>query len=78
MVPMLGASTVAHTSPSVTALPPDQEVELVDVDSAQEEWSLSQHKESIHDGTPSEDGRFATDRLGGCGCAGDSVRHIGY
>ena len=39
-VPMLGASTVAHTSrdsPSVTALPPDEEVELADVDSAQDE-----------------------------------------
>ena len=33
---MLGASTVAHTSrdsPSVTALPPDEGVELADVDS---------------------------------------------
>ena len=36
VVPMLGASTVAHTSrdsPSVTALPPDEGVELADVDS---------------------------------------------
>ena len=35
-VPMLGASTVAHTSrdsPSVTALPPDEGIELADVDS---------------------------------------------
>ena len=59
-VPMLGACTVAHTSrdlPSVTALPADEGVELADVDSAQDEWSLSQHRESIHDGTPSEDGR---------------------
>ena len=43
-VPMLGASTVAHTSrdsPSVTALPPDEGVELADVDSAQDERSLS-------------------------------------
>ena len=54
-VPMLGASTVAHTS--VTALPPDEGVELADVDSAQHERSLSQHRESIHDSTPSEDGR---------------------
>ena len=41
---MLGASTVAHTSrdsPSVTALPPDEGVELADVDSAQDERSLS-------------------------------------
>ena len=35
-VPMLGASTVAHTSrgsPSITALPPDEGVVLADVDS---------------------------------------------
>ena len=57
---MLGASTVAHTSrdsPSVTDLHPDEGVELADVDSAQDERSLSRHRESIHDGTPSEDGR---------------------
>ena len=43
-VPMLGASTVAHTScdsPSVTVLPPDEGVELANVDSAQDERSLS-------------------------------------
>ena len=47
---MLGASTVAHTSrdsPSVTALPPDEGVELADVDSAHDEQS--RHRESIHD-----------------------------
>ena len=38
VVPMLGTSTVAHTSPSVTALPPDQGVELADVDSAQDTY----------------------------------------
>ena len=27
------------------------------MDSAQDEWSLSRHRESIHDGTLSEDGR---------------------
>ena len=35
-VPMLGASTVAHTSggsPSIAALPPDEGVVLADVDS---------------------------------------------
>ena len=43
-VPMLGASTVAHTSQdssSVTALPPDEGVEMTDVDSAQDEQSMS-------------------------------------
>ena len=48
-VPMLGASTVAHTSrdsPSVTALPPDEGVELVD--SVRDEWSVSRHSEIIH------------------------------
>ena len=57
---MLGASKEAHTSrdsPSVTALPPDEGVELADVDSAQDERSLSRHRQSVHDGTPSEDGR---------------------
>ena len=41
----------------MTGLPPDEGVELADVDSAQDERSLSRHRESIHDGTPSEDGR---------------------
>ena len=43
-VPMLGASTVAHTSrdsPSVTALPPDEGVEMADVDYVQDEQSIS-------------------------------------
>ena len=59
-VPMLGASTVAHTSrdsPSVTALPPDEGVELADVDSAQDEQLLSRHRGSIHTSTPSEGGQ---------------------
>ena len=57
---MLGASTVAHTSrdsPSVTALPPDEGVEMADEDSAQDEQSMSRHRASIHTGTPSEDDR---------------------
>ena len=57
---MLGASTVAHTSrdsPSVTALPPDEGVELADVDSAQDEQSMSRHRGSIHARKPSEGGR---------------------
>ena len=57
---MLGASTVAHTSrdsPSVTALPPDEGVELADADSAQDEQSMSRYRGSIHTGTPSEGGR---------------------
>ena len=40
---MLGASTVAHTSrdsPSVTALPPDEGVELADVDSLRDGRSM--------------------------------------
>ena len=56
---MLGASTVAHTSrdsPSVTALPPDEGVEMADVDSVQNEQSMSRYRGSIHTGTPSEGG----------------------
>ena len=59
-VPMLGASMVAHTSrdsPSVTVLPPDEGVEMADVDSAQDEQSMSRYRGSIHTGTPSEGGR---------------------
>ena len=40
---MSGASTVAHTSrdsPSVTALPPDQGVELANVESAKDEQAV--------------------------------------
>ena len=33
-VPVLGTSTVAHTSPSIDVLPPDEGVVLADVDSA--------------------------------------------
>ena len=57
MVPMLGASTVAHTSrdsPSVTALPPDEGVELADVDSVRDGWSVSRHSEIIHASVLSE------------------------
>ena len=57
---MLGASTVAHTSrdsTSVTALPPDEGVEMADVDSEQNEQSMSRYRGSIHTGTPSEGGR---------------------
>ena len=66
---MLGASTVAHTlrdSPSVTALPPDEGVELADVDSAQDEQSMSRHRGSIHTSTPSESGR-SSPRTGSVG-----------
>ena len=57
---MLGASTVAHTSrdsPSVTALPPDEGVELADVDSLRNGQSMSRHSESKHASMPSEGGR---------------------
>ena len=59
-VPMLGASTVAHTSrdsPLVTALPPDEGVELADVDSLLNERSMSWHSESKHASMLSEGGR---------------------
>ena len=62
-VPMLGASTVAHTSwdsPSVTALPPDEGVELVNVDSLRDGLSMSRHSESEHASMPSEGGRRAS------------------
>ena len=61
-VPMLGASTVAHTSrdsPSVTALPPDEGVELANVDSLRDERSMSHHSASGHASMPSEGGRRA-------------------
>ena len=48
---MLGASTVAHTSrdsPSVTALPPDEGVELADVDSLRDGGSMLHHSASEH------------------------------
>ena len=74
-VPMLGASTVAHTSrdsPSVTALPPDEGVELADVDSLRDGRSMSRHSESEHASMPSEG---VTDGLGGSGS--QSVRRDG-
>ena len=58
-VPMLGASTVAHTSqdsPSVTALPPDEGVELADVESVRDVWSVLRHSEIIHASVLSEGG----------------------
>ena len=57
-VPMLGASTVAHTSrDSPSALPPDEGVELADVDSVWDGWSVSRHSEIIHASVLSEGGR---------------------
>ena len=59
-VPMLGASTVAHTSrdsPSVTALPPDERVVLADVDSMCDGRSISHHSGSGHASMPSDDCR---------------------
>ena len=59
---MLGTSTVAHTSrdsPSVTALPPNEGVELADVDSLRDGRSMSRHSESEHASMPSEGGRRA-------------------
>ena len=61
-VPMLGASTVAHTSrgsPSITALPPDEGVVLEDVDSVREGRSYSQDCGSGHASAPSTDTRMA-------------------
>ena len=57
---MLGASMVAHTSrdsPSVTALPPDEGVELADVDSVRDGWSVSRHSEIIHASVLSKGGQ---------------------
>ena len=59
-VPMLGDSTVAQTSrdsPSVTALPPDEGVEMADVDSEWNEQSMLQYRGSIRTSTHSEGGR---------------------
>ena len=61
-VPMLGASTVAHTSrdsPSVTALPPAEGVVLVNVDSMRDGRSISHHSENGHASMPSDDCRRA-------------------
>ena len=41
----------------MTALPPDEGVELADVDYAQDEQSVSRHRGSIHASIPSEGGR---------------------
>ena len=59
-VPMLGASTVAHTSRdslSVTVLPPDEGVVLADVDSMRDGRSISHHSVSGHASMPSDDFR---------------------
>ena len=59
-VPMLGASTVAHTSqdsPSITALPPDERVVLADVNSMRDGRSNSHHSASGHASMPSDDFR---------------------
>ena len=56
-VPRLGASTVAHTSrdsPSVIALPPDEGVEMADVDSEQNEQSMLRYRGRIRTNTRSE------------------------
>ena len=56
-VPRMGPSTVAHTlrdSPSVTALPPDEGVEMADVDSEQNEQSMLRYRGSIRTNTRSE------------------------
>ena len=66
---MLGASTVAHTSidsPSVTALPPDEGVEMADVDFEQNEQSMLRYRGSILTGTRSEGGRSSL-RTGSAG-----------
>ena len=59
---MLGASTVAHTSrgsPSITALPPDEGVVLVDVDFVRNECSTLQGHVSGHASAPSDDSQMA-------------------
>ena len=61
-VPMLGASTVAHTSqdsPSVTTLPPDEGVVFADVDSMCDGRSILHHSASGHASMPSDDCRRA-------------------
>ena len=53
---------MAHTSrdsPSVTALPLDEGVELADVDSLRDGRSMSRHSESEHASMPTEGGRRA-------------------
>ena len=75
---MLGASTVAHTSrdsPSVTALPPDEGVELADVDSLRNGQSMSRHSESKQTCKYAIGGwpEITTNGLGGSGS--DFIRH---
>ena len=62
-VPMMGASTVAHTSrgsPSITALPPDEGVVLTDVDSVHNGRSTSHDRVSEHASAPSVDSQMAS------------------
>ena len=61
-VPMMGASTVAHTSrgsPSITALPPDEGVVLADMDFVRNGRSTSHDRVSGHASAPSDDSRMA-------------------
>ena len=61
-VPMLGASTVAHTSrgsPSITALPPDEGVVLTDVDFVRNGRSTLHGRVSDHASAPSDDSQMA-------------------
>ena len=78
-VPMLGANTVAHTSrdsPSVTALPPDGGVEMTDVDSAQDEQSVTTQGKYTYWYTFRGRPEFTNDRLNRS--ASDSVHLTGY
>ena len=61
-VPMLGASTVAHTSrgsPSIAALPQDEGVVLVDVDSVRSGRSSSHDRVCGHASADSHDSWMA-------------------
>ena len=63
VVPRMGASTVAHTSrdsPSVTALPPYEGVEMADVDSEQNEQSMFRYRGSIRINTRSDQSSLRT------------------
>ena len=68
-VPMLGANMVAHTSrhsPSETALPSDEGVEMAHVDSEQNEQSMLRYRGSIRTSTRSEGGQSSL-RTGSAG-----------
>ena len=53
----LETEMVDQPSPSVTALPPDEGVEVADVDYVRDGWSVSWHSEIIHASVLSEGGR---------------------